>query len=123
MIRVTATANDGTEASDYIEYTVVNGNPVLQMIDRSGWIYRNSTGYAEFFCNQRFKDSDDGYCDFIVTSSNSKVVSARDILISGGNDGYYYVRFVSGNVKGNATVTIKTTDGSNRSCSFKVTVK
>ena len=37
--------------------------------------------------------------------------------------GYYYVVFVTGEVKGTATITVKTADGTNKSCSFKVTVK
>ena len=122
VIRVRATSTDGTKVYDEIEYIAVHNSPVMEMITNSVYAERNKTYPVEFYCSQWFAYGNGNNSDFIVTSSNPKVASFSGIEYTGTR--YRYCCYIAtGNVKGTATITIKTTDGSNKSCSFKVTVR
>lgn len=58
---------------------------------------------------------------FVVTSSNPKVVSILGVGAT-DSDNWYTCDYVCGQ-RGTAKITIKATDGSNKSCSFTVKVK
>ena len=60
--------------------------------------------------------------NFLITSSNPKVASVSGNYPTGcslGKDGWYSLRIYSTQI-GTAKITIKTTDGTNRSCTFTV---
>ena len=68
---------------------------------------------------------------FSVTSSNPEVVSVSDpysgegiIEYAGTSNGYYVytINFYAPRKTGSAKITIKATDGTNKSCSFTVKV-
>ena len=87
---------------------------------------RNSTYVNQFVTDQW---NAFGYYNrgFTVTSSNPKVASFTALenagYISDYGLTYYDVVFATGNQKGSTTFTVKATDGSNKSFSFKVTVR
>ena len=86
----------------------------------------NKGDKVSFYCDQWFLEGDSANGDFIVTSSNPNVVSV--VMVdhpTNYNPGWYDVIFATGKpgTKGTAKITIKTTDGSNKSCSFTVYVK
>ncbi|HCI64602.1 MAG TPA: hypothetical protein DFH97_06295 [Clostridiales bacterium] len=60
--------------------------------------------------------------NFLITSSNPKVASVSGNYPTGcslGKDGWYSLRIYSTQI-GTAKITVKTTDGTNRSCTFTV---
>ena len=128
QVVVRATATDGTGVYAEATYTLVH--PATQMFIESGYSKVNCSankGYkVSFYCNQWFLGGNSANGDFIVTSSNPKVASVVEVNHpSDYYAGWYDVIFATGKpgTKGTAKITIKTTDGSNKSCSFTVYVK
>ena len=128
LVSVIATTTDGTNVSASESYVLSKPTKKIQMLDKSFVMPTADLDGALFYCDQRFPFDDPYYCDFIVTSSNSKVASSVKVVPATDDydnvvPGYYFVVFATGEVKGTATITVKTADGTNKSCSFKVTVK
>ena len=128
LVGVIATTTDGTNVSASEGYVLSKPTKKIEMLDKRFVMPTADLDGALFYCDQRFPFDDPYYCDFIVTSSNSKVASSVHVEPATDNydnviPGYYFVVFATGEVKGTATITVKTADGTNKSCSFKVTVK
>lgn len=126
FVTVTATATDGTGVSGSITYVLVK--PATKMVALTKTIstspYKEEAGL--FACDQWFPYNNPENCDFIATSSNPEVASVEFT----GDTGYGYKGMPVYGVKintckktGTAKITIKTVDGSNKSCSFTVKVK
>ena len=125
LITVTATAQDGTRATGSINYALVPLATDLHMDYRYKRVYAgiNDQYRVPFFSNQLFPFDQDVLQDFIITSSNPKVASAFMVeSASSNNNGWYWLYFNTGMTPGTATITIKAVDGSNKFCSFTVTV-
>ena len=73
------------------------------------------------YCDQYNFMGDSYMRYFTATSSKPSVCSVYDI-VPGDYYGEYYV-VVAGVSKGTAKITIKTADGTNKSCSFTVKVE
>ena len=84
--------------------------------------YRNGQGVAYFRSNQWHLFENFYECGFIATSSNPKVASVVGIYTDEYGDGYDYACYFATGQKGTAKITLKATDGSNKSCSFTVRV-
>ena len=126
LVTVTATATDGTGVSGSITYSVVKPATKMTMLTRGRTVPSGGEYVARFSCDQWFPYNNPNYCDFIATSSNPEVASAE---ITGFTEDYYKgmpvygVLFATGHKAGTAKITIKTVDGSNKSCSITVKVK
>ena len=128
LVNVDATTTDGTFVYDSVTYVLVRPATTIKAIDKSFTMGTGDANAALFYCDLRFPFGDAYSSDFIVTSSNPKVASSVYVVPAVDDDNevipnYYYAVFATGEVKGKATLTIKTVDGTNKSCSFKVTVK
>lgn len=126
QLTVTAKALDGTGATASINYVLIP--PATKMYIKPGYTRvsaaSNKLYHVDFFCDQRFPFNLDKQQDFIITSSNPKVASAYDVRsASNNNNGWYHLDFSTGVTRGTAVITIKTVDGSNKFCSFTVTVR
>lgn len=133
---IVALAMDGTYASAFQGYRLVTPTTVLKpmytTVTAPAWdgTEENRDLYgADFYCDQAVhrdtyydeEGNEKEYFvgDFIVTSSNPKVVSVYGVESYGDN--WNTVLFFP-NSKGTAKLTIKTTDGTNKSCTITVKV-
>ena len=131
-----AYANDGTGASATQEFLLIPPATKVKMaVATKFYAARNDYGSVCFASDQWHAFSNKYNSGFVVTSSNPKVCSVGQLTYnddlavrpcehgrSGGGLNYYDLHLYTGNTKGKATITIKATDGSNKSCSFTVTV-
>ena len=130
---IVALAMDGTYASAFQGYRLVTPTTVLKpmytTVTAPAWdgTEENRDLYgASFYCDQAtfgpYYDGDyeNWYSDFSVTSSNPKVVSVYSVESYGDN--WNTVLFFP-NSKGTAKLTIKTTDGTNKSCTITAKVQ
>ena len=83
---------------------------------------------AVFYCDQWsdlwYNEDNDFYyymSDFVLSSSNPSVVSI--VGVEGLESENYYEVWFYPQKRGSANLTIRTTDGTNKSCSINVTVK
>lgn len=122
VVTVYAMAMDGTYATDYLDYFIVPGTKTMKPETTSMTAYADSADYVSFYCDQYNLFGDEWNHGFTVTSSNPKVASFVQIWPDG--DGWYEVWFATGKpgTRGTAKITVKTTDGSNKSFSFTVKV-
>lgn len=133
-VSVKASATDGTSAQARVYYRLV---PATTTITMDKTFFNMSSGYyvtaGSVYTGIAYFWSDQPNCCFTVTSSNSRIVSPYN------DDTYptvyradktdttapylYAVSFVtSGEKTGSAKLTVKATDGTNKSCSFTVKV-
>ena len=122
-----AYAKDGTDGFASHQYQLVSPATVLYYVRT---VVNDDIYGADFYCDQAVVpyteyDENDNIVgtyyisDFVVTSSNPKVVNILGVDSYG--DGRHRVWF-SPDKAGTAKLTIKTTDGSNKSCSITVKV-
>ena len=122
VVTVCVMAMDGTYATDYMDYFIVPPTKVMKPEITSITTYSDSAYCVNFYCDQYNLFGDEWNHGFTVTSSNPKVASFVQIWPDG--DGCYEVWFATGKpgTRGTAKITVKTTDGSNKSFSFNVKV-
>ena len=128
IIAVTATAADGSGVSDTKYYYAIPGATKLGIVDNYGRLLKKQTLYGsvdhqqyyvvEIYSDQMIASYNQNIRHFMATSSNPKVCSVYDVAPT-GEKGHYYV-VVAAIAKGTSTITVKTTDGTNLSCSFTV---
>ena len=125
-VDVTATSQDYVWAEDTFRYQLVVPTTVMRAtyskitcVDGPGYYYG-----AEFYCNQwsETNSKSDFYrmSDFAVTSSNPSVISVTGVYRTSYKN-WHEVEFYAAK-RGSATLTIRTTDGTNKSCTIKVTI-
>lgn len=122
-VTVYAFATDGTGAMAEITYAMVplTKTMAIDIYSKNLYTPTGSAGIAYFYSDQWNIYQDDAFCGFVATSSNPKVASAVIIEADEVDAGWYKVYYATPGKAGSATITIKTVDGSNKSCSFKVT--
>ena len=130
-----ARSTDGSGTIATKEFLLIDPATKLSIIgSKKKTMSKESNGYICFESNQWQAFSNEYNAGFTITSSNPSIVGVREIsgsaihecdhwYYSSGRMRCYDLYFVSGSKKGTATITIKANDGSNKSCSFKVTVK
>ena len=127
-IAVYAYATDGTGEYAYTHYYV---RPLIKKLSidpdyKTVTTKSNAYGYAYFYRNLNARELEDAdYVPFVGTSSNPKVVGVIDITpVVDEAPNLYRIKFRTGKLdtSGSAKITIKATDGSNKSCSFTVKV-
>jgi hypothetical protein len=121
-IYVIASAADGSETTNYIEYVVQPATDILDFDPE----YKTSLYYAHGEYELWLKSSS-FYNDFTVTSSNPAVAGLKDGVIDVGSDAYenynwYKVQLYTG-VAGTVSITVKANDGSGKSCTATFTVR
>lgn len=123
-----AEALDGSGVVALRTYNLVRGATFVKFING---LRRDNSGnyYLTFVSDQVVSSSSSGYKfgDFVVTSSNSRVVNPIEVSTSSSYNSYYggYVHWLvisSDMHTGKATITVKTTDGTNKTAKFTVTV-
>lgn len=125
IVRVYATATDGTGASDYIDYNLIPQTTVLKPQGKNWYDYAQNGGAYIYFYSDQWYGFD---ASFTATSSNPKVVSiAENSIVYDGYDSSvglnrYRVSFVYSGYLGTTNITIKAADGSNKSCSFSLRI-
>jgi len=123
LITVYADATDGTGVWEAVDYLVVPPATAMK-IDNSCKTVTTPTeeqGTAYFYSDQLNRFCTDWNTAFTVTSSNPMIVSFASVEPCEEN-GWYKITYNTGRKTGSAKFTIKTTDGSNKSCSFTVKV-
>jgi len=129
-----AYANDGSGTVATKEFLLIRPTTTMKMYQWNAVTLPTQTqDWMHFACDQWQGFGNAYNAGFIATSSNPDIVGVCEVSnhaihkcshkSSSGSLNYYDIYFVSGTKKGTATITIKTTDGSNKSCKFKVTVK
>lgn len=123
IVRVTATATDGTGASSYIDYNLIPQTTVIIPEGKNWWSYAYYRGTSYYFWSDQWYGFN---ASFTATSSNPKVAS----VMEGGVffDGYdsemglnrYVINVAHSGLTGSTNITIKAADGSNKSCSFSL---
>ena len=109
---VQATTTDGTNLSDGVAYYLVNPHTKLALEYRSGYLYTGEGGTIDIYSY----GIDKGIArDFVVSSSNPSVASAYIY------DDMLYI-YSASETTGSARITVKATDGSNKSASISVRV-
>lgn len=136
-----AIAMDGTSAFAYKDFLLIPPCSKLRMIENTRFkAGRNQKGLVCFESDQWHSFQKETNSGFIATSSNPKICSVGQFNYDHnlsilpcrhynypdekfgslhGYDLYIY----TGSKKGTATITIRATDGSNKSCKFTITVK
>lgn len=126
-VDVTASSQDYVWAEDTFRYQLVVPTTTMRAtyskitcVDGPGYFYG-----AEFYCNQ-WSETDSksdfyGMSDFAVTSSNPSVISVDGVYRTSYKNWHNVVFYAA--KRGSANLTIRTTDGTNKSCSINVTVK
>ena len=137
-LTLTATAKDGTGTSASKTFLLIPSCTKLTMIDGTKYkAGKQQAGVICFASNQWHSFRNEYQSGFTATSSNPKVCSvgqwqySHDLSIlpcehyyyPDGSMNCYDLYIYTGTTKGKATITIKATDGSNKSCKFTVTVK
>ena len=119
---VYALTKDGTELMDARGYVLIPPTTYMKAEYTTYYGDTNVVGYAYFRSNQWNALSNDNNFGFTATSSNPKVAGVAKIVAVGNNR--YRVVLATGKsgTKGSTKITIKATDGSNKSCSFTVKV-
>lgn len=122
-VTVYAMATDGTGAMASITYAMIPLTKTMAIDTGSKKLYTptGSAGFAYFYSDQWNLYQEDTLCGFVATSSNPQVASVAYIVPDEVDEGWYKIYYATPGKAGSATITIKTTDGSNKSCSFKVT--
>ncbi len=127
QVTVTATTTDGTGLSGSVTYQVKPIHTKLALYANGR--YWNSvtwnTTFGYYYDFEVYSAISNDYWpawDFTLTSSNPNVAGAYFVY---DDDGNQYVRVMTNNEgkKGSAKITIKATDGSNKTCSINVKVK
>lgn len=129
-----AKSNDGSGTVATKEFLLIRPATTLKMYQWNAVTLPTQTqDWMHFACDQWRGFGNEYNAGFIATSSNPDIVGVCEVnnhaihlcehRSSSGAMSYYDIYIFSGTKKGTATITIKTTDGSNKSCSFKVTVK
>jgi len=126
---VTATALDGSGVSATQRVYICPGTEKMQMMSQLNNKNRLPYGYngAFYFYNglwssnggRTFQYYGNFFDDYIVTSSNPKVVGVLYTAVNSQNNGYVYL---TGLKRGTSTIKIVSNDGTGKSVSFKVTV-
>lgn len=121
-----AYSTDGSGTMATKVFYVIQPTTYMQMEYKTYYCYANDGGVASFYSNQWHLFEDFYESGFIATSSNPKVASV--IGIYPYDDGTYiygdwYDCYFATGKKGTAKITIKATDGSNKSISFTVKVR
>ncbi|MBQ8359419.1 MAG: S8 family serine peptidase [Oscillospiraceae bacterium] len=122
MVRVVATSKDNPSVCGTFDYYLVRPATTLRASQTSGWMYRNSEGAVNIYCDVWRPYWNDGY-ELTATSSNPSVVGAVYILPHEEGSNWFQLYFASGSKKGTATITVKATDGSGKSCKIKIQVR
>ena len=141
-LRLIAQSTDGSGTLATKEFLLIPPATTMKMYEYNAVRLPTETqDWMHFACNQWRGFGNEYNAGFIATSSNPEIVGVCEVTKRIGNYNYtaaihecshksssgslhfYDIYFVTGTKKGTATITIKTTDGSNKSCSFKVTVK
>ena len=120
FVEIIAVATDGTGTPAVKSLVIIPPSTYLQPEHKS---YIGTLGKEQsitFYSDQWHLFENLYECGFVATSSNPKVASVTGIGAVGSDA--YKLYFYAGK-KGSAKITIKATDGSNKSCSFTVTVK
>lgn len=120
FVEIIAVATDGTGTPAVKSLVIIPPSTYLQPEYKS---YIGTLGKEQsitFYSDQWHLFENLYECGFVATSSNPKVASVTGIGAVGSDA--YKLYFYAGK-KGSAKITIKATDGSNKSCSFTVTVK
>lgn len=128
QLTVIAQSTDGLNVVATRTYNLVKGATFVKFING---VRQDSNGnyYLTFVSDQAVASNSSGYKfgDFVVTSSNSRVVNPIEVSTSSSYNSYYggYVHWLvisSDMHTGKATITVKTTDGTNKTAKFTVTV-
>ena len=126
-VDVTASSQDYVWAEDTFRYQLVVPTTTMRAtyskitcVDGPGYFYG-----AEFYCNQ-WSETDSksdfyGMSDFAVTSSNPSVISVDGVYRTSYKNWHNVVFYAA--KRGSANLTMRTTDGTNKSCTINVTVK
>ena len=128
VVRVYAEALDGTGVWDSLEYTLIR--PTTKVMTASkAYVTSNSSGGSILFYSDQWYGFD---AAFTATSSNPKVASVdkgsySNAITYVGYDSSrgmnaYRINMSFPGYVGSANITIKAADGSNKSCTFKITV-
>lgn len=128
QLTVIAQSTDGLNVVATRTYNLVKGATFVKFING---VRQDSNGnyYLTFVSDQAVTSNSSGYKfgDFVVTSSNSRVVNPIEVSTSSSYNSYYggYVHWLvirSDMYTGKATITVKTTDGTNKTAKFTVTM-
>lgn len=128
QVTIYAISQDGTDVLTARTYNLVRGATFVKFING---LRQDSDGnyYLTFVSDQAVLHDSSGYKfgDFVVTSSNSRVVNPIEVSTSSSYNSYYggYVYWLvisSDMYTGKATITVKTTDGTNKTAKFTVTM-
>ena len=121
LVTVTAQSTDGTRVSASYGYVVVRPTTKMSVYSRYKTTLDNAYHAVTFTSNQY---NPYGYMSnhaFIATSSNPNVIGIEAIEHTSTSDQYRVVYTTRS--RGTAKITIKAADGSNKSCSFTITVQ
>ncbi len=128
VVTVYAMAEDGSGAWTTLDYTLIP--PTTKMIADSNYVayVSDGSGYGYFWSDQWYGLD----ASFSATSSNPKVASVfldgnNQTISYEGRDSYsglnlYKVHLTLPGYRGSSKITVKATDGSNKSCSFTIKV-
>lgn len=121
MLELYAYAEDGTDTMTSKRFILMPTTTKMGVNMKSGYASPN-----DVYVNVMYSDQHNAFFmgyeyGFIATSSNPKVASVTRIYPNGYYN-FFDVEFATGK-RGTAKITIKATDGSNKSCSFTVKVK
>ena len=135
VLTLYAYATDGTGVYASKDFLLIPPSTKMEMIEGTKYTLSTGSGYVICFASNQWHSFRDEYeSGFVVTSSNPKVAGIgqwyySDSLAVRPCDHYYsssmncYDLYLVTGQKGTAKITIKATDGSNKSISFTVTVK
>ena len=128
VVTVYAMAEDGSGAWTTLDYTLIP--PTTKMIADGNYVayVSDGAGYGYFWSDQWYGLD----ASFSATSSNPKVASVfldgnNQTISYEGRDSYsglnlYKVHLTLPGYRGSSKITVKATDGSNKSCSFTIKV-
>lgn len=123
QVTVYAESTDGTDVVAMKTYDLTMGATVLNWY---GDLRSSGDGYyIYFYSDQAYVSGSSGrYSQFNVTSSNPNVLNPGDVVFSGSTyrGMNVYAVYLYPGVKGKAKLTVKTTDGTNKSISITGTI-
>ena len=128
QVTIFAESLDGTDVVASRTYNLVQGATFVKFIN--GLRKDNNGDYYLTFISDQVVATDsrnNKFGDFVVISSNSRVLNP--IQVDTGSYSSYYGGYIhwltvdTDTAHGKATITIKTTDGTNKSAKFTVTVR
>lgn len=118
-VEVIATSKDRPDVYATFEYFLIRPASKMYAEIKNGYMSRNNEAVNYIYCDQWRALGGAGF-ELTATSSNPDIVGVEAVV---HDSGYWYgVIFASGSKKGKATVTVKATDGSGKSCKFTINV-